>query len=221
MAGCREKRRGDLQATLLGQIETRSRGADMAARTAGELAACRRIAIDRRGDLVEADAEDVVKQKGGALQRRQALQRQHQRQRHVVDLVLRRLDHRLRQPWPDIGLTPMPRRFQLIEAKPGHDAAQIGFRLTHRGAVGIEPAQKRFLDNVLGVRDRTHHPVGDANEFRAQRIETCGRVSATLSSSRHLPLVDGMHRAKPTCTRFQPLIATINSVSVTCSSSLN
>ena len=180
MAGRREKRRRDLQAALLGQIETRPRGADMAARAAGELAACRRIAVDGRGDLIEADAENVVKQKGGALQRRQALQRQHQRQRHVVDLVLRRLDHRLRQPRPDIGLAPMPCRFQLIEAKPGHDAAQIGFRLTHSGAVGIEPAQKRFLDNVLGVGDRTQHPVGDANEFGAQRVETRGRVLGRL-----------------------------------------
>jgi len=99
-AGGREERRGDLQAALLGQRKAGARRAHVAARAAGELTAGRRRTTDRRGDLVEADAEHVVEEKGGAFQRRQALERQHQRQGDVVDLVLRRLDHRLRQPGP-------------------------------------------------------------------------------------------------------------------------
>jgi hypothetical protein len=66
----------------------------------------------------------ALNKESSALQVRQALERHHQRQRDVVDFVLRRLDHRLRQPGPDIGRAPVPRRFQLVEAQPRHDAAQ-------------------------------------------------------------------------------------------------
>ena len=116
-AGRREERCGDLQAAFLRHGKARARGADVGPRAAGKLAARRRLAADRLGDLLEVDAEHVVQEEGGALQRRQALERQHQRQRDVVDLVLRRLDDRFRQPRPDIGLAPVPRRFQLVEAE--------------------------------------------------------------------------------------------------------
>src|SRR5258708_19658497 len=72
----------------------------------------------------------------------------------------------------------MPRGFQVVEAKAGHDAAQIRFRLAHRVAVRIEPAQKRLLDHILRIRDRSQHPVGDADQSWTQRIERGGGVLA-------------------------------------------
>ena len=76
----------------------RGRAAGMWVRARLALAARRRLAADRFGDLVKADAEDVVQQKGGAFQRRQALERQHQRQGDVVEFILLRLDQRFWQP---------------------------------------------------------------------------------------------------------------------------
>ena len=80
-----EERSGDLHAVLLRHLEARPRGADVGAGAAGELAAGGRLAADRGGDLVEADAEDVVEEEGGALERRKPLEREHQRQRDLVD----------------------------------------------------------------------------------------------------------------------------------------
>ena len=59
----------------------------MRPRATGELAACRGLPTDRLGHLLEADSEDVMQQEGGALERRQSLERHHQGQRDVVDLV--------------------------------------------------------------------------------------------------------------------------------------
>jgi len=76
---------------------------------AGELAACGGFTIDGLSNFVEADAEHVMEKKGSLFERRQSLQRHHQRQRHVVDLILLRLDNRFRQPGSDIGLASAPR----------------------------------------------------------------------------------------------------------------
>ena len=193
----------------------------MGPRATGELAASRGLAPDRLGDLLEADAEHVVQQKGGALERRQALERDHQRQRDVVDLVLFGFDHGLRQPGSDIGLAPAPRRLQLVEAEPGDDAAQIGFRLLDRIAVGVEPAQERILHHVLRVRDRSQHAIGDANQSRTQGIEAGGGVPAGHRRHAARRSSSGCTARKPTWMRFHPLMATISNVTATCSSSLN
>ena len=65
---------------------------------AGELSAGGRVAVDGASDLLERHGEHVVQEEGGALERRQALQRQHQRERGLVRplrLRARRLDQRL------------------------------------------------------------------------------------------------------------------------------
>ena len=139
-AGRREERSGDLEAAFLGHMKAGARRADLGPRAAGKLAARRRFTAHRLGNLLEADAEHVVEEKGGTLQRRQTLQRHHQRQRDIVDFILRCLDDRFWQPGPDIGLAPVPRGFQVVEAKAGHDAAQKSFRLAHRAAIDLEPA---------------------------------------------------------------------------------
>ena len=148
----------------------------MRPRATGELAACRGLTADRLGHLLETDAEDVVQQEGGALERRQSLERHHQGQRDVVDLIVVSFDEGFGQPRPDIGFAPPPRRLQLVEAETGDDAAQIGFRFENGAAVGVEPAQERVLHHVLRVRDRPQHAIGDANQPRTQRIEAESRV---------------------------------------------
>ena len=106
-----EEGAGDLQPARLLHAVAGPCVADMAARPGGELPAGHGAAADGGGDFLEAEAEDVVQQEGGALQRRQALQRQHQRQGDVVGLRLRLLDQRLGQPGADIGFAADPRGF--------------------------------------------------------------------------------------------------------------
>jgi hypothetical protein len=217
-----EERVGDLQPVLLGQLKARARGTDMVARAARKLAACCRLPADRAGDLFETEAEYIVEQKGGALERRQPFERQHQRQGDVVDFVVRGLDDRLRQPRPDISLAPVTSGFQVVETEAGHDAAQERFRFAHRIAVGIEPAQKRLLHHILRVRDRSEHPIGDADQSWTQRIESGGSV--LVGACRHHAAcrrMTGWTPRKPTWSRFQPLIAMITKVRFTCSSAVN
>ncbi len=137
------------------------------------------------------------------------------------------LDHRLGQPRADVGLAPAPRRFELVEAEPGHRAAQERLGLAHRAAVGPHPADEGLLHHVLGIGDRAEHPVGDADQPRTQRIEHRRRVP--LPGLAAMPGHAG-HAAdflagrstqppKPTASRFQPLMMLITSVSFTCSSS--
>ena len=77
---------GDREAALLLHPEARAGLADVGPGARGELPAGGRAAPDRRRDLLEADPEDVVQQEGGALERRQPLEREHQRQGDVLVL---------------------------------------------------------------------------------------------------------------------------------------
>jgi len=175
-AGRHEEGSGDLLAAFLGHGKAGAGRAEVGPRAAGKLAAGRRRTTDGPGDLLEADAEHVVEEKGGALKRRKTLKSHHQRQRDIVDLLLHRLDDRFRQPGPDIGLAPAPRGFQVVEAKARHDAAQKRFRLAYRISIGIEPAEERLLDDILRVRDRSEHPVRDAHQSWPQGVKRGSRV---------------------------------------------
>ena len=217
--GGREERLGDCKPAILRHREPWTLSPDMRESAARELAAGGLVAADRLGDLVEADAEHVVQKKGRALERRQALERHHERQRDIVDLVVRRLDDRLRQPRANIGLALSPRRLQLIEADAGHDAAKVSLRLAHRRAIDAEPAQERVLDRVLRVGDRPQHAIGDANQSRTQRIKAGARIPGLREGHAALFSSTGWTARKPTWIRFQPLIVTMSSVSATCSSS--
>ncbi len=72
---------------LLRQVVARPRRLQMLARASRQLAAGGFVAPDRLGDLGEGDIEDVVHQERGTLERREPLERHHQRQGDVVDLV--------------------------------------------------------------------------------------------------------------------------------------
>jgi hypothetical protein len=97
--------------------------ADVSASTVRELAASRRFAANGLCDLIEAGAEDIVKQKGGAIQWGKAFQSQHQRQRDVVRIVLRSVQHGVRKPRADIGFVPVLRRPQPVEKIIAHPFA--------------------------------------------------------------------------------------------------
>jgi hypothetical protein len=79
----------------------------------------------------------------------------------------------------------MPRGFELVEAKPGHDPTQERLRLAYLVAIDIEPAQERLLDHVLGVRDRTQHPVGNTDQEGTQRVEARRRVQIGQGRRHH------------------------------------
>src|SRR5262245_52009423 len=88
-----------------------SRGAHVRARASGKLPACCLTAIDRRRDVAEREVEHVMQQESSALERRQSLERQEQRDGEVLGQLgvtvgreRGRVDDRLRQPWADVLL---------------------------------------------------------------------------------------------------------------------
>ncbi len=112
----REEGIGEPQAVFIADHESRPGIVDMRAGAAGELAAGRGLAADRLGDRIELHPEHVMQQEGRPFQRRQPLQRDHQRQDQVVGgLLLLGIEERLGQPWSDIGRAPAPRGFQLVQ----------------------------------------------------------------------------------------------------------
>ena len=124
------------------------------------------ISLDRGRDLLKVEAEHVMKQEGGALQRRQTLQRHQQWQSNVVQLILARFHNWLRQPSADVSFALAPDRLEPIQAQARDDPAQKCCRLAHGVSVDIEPAQEGVLDHVLRVSDRAQHPISDADKAR-------------------------------------------------------
>src|SRR5262245_34932513 len=79
----------------------------------GKLSAGRLAPLQCRGYLAEREVEHVVQQKGGPLERRQAVERQEQRNRQIlgqlratVGCERSRVKNWLRQPRTDILLVP-------------------------------------------------------------------------------------------------------------------
>ena len=96
---------GDFKAALLLHLKTGSFFADMGPGTGGELSASGRAALDSHCDFLKTDPEHVVEQEGGAFERREPLERKHQRQGDVLFPFLILLDNRLRKPRADVGLS--------------------------------------------------------------------------------------------------------------------
>ncbi|AIT07465.1 hypothetical protein MC45_15030 [Sphingomonas taxi] len=145
--------------------------ADVTTRPRRKLPHRGRRTVERRRHLGQRDVEHVVEQEGGALQRRQAFERQHQRQREIVRHLLRPVDdeQRLGQPRADIGLAAYPRRFEMIEAQARDDPRQPCRRRRHR--IRPRPAQPGVLYHVLRLGERTGHPIGEAEQPRPLRLE--------------------------------------------------
>ena len=225
-ARCIEEGLRQFEPALLIDLKTRTLLAHMLARPCSKLAAGSGIALDCPGYLVEIQPEDIMQQEGRAFQWRKTLQRQHERK---GDIVIRFLfDNRIGNPRPEIGFALVATGFQKIKAQAGNSATQKGFRLAHFAAVGVHPSDERLLHHILGIGDRTQHAIGNADQFRAQRIEavSCialqGCVSHQTAAFTAGFLASGSNqRPKPTAMRFHPLMMLIISVRFTCSSSVN
>src|SRR5690606_8251655 len=105
--------------------------------------------------------------------------------------------------------------------------AQKGFRLAHRAAVGVHPSDERFLHHILRIGDRTQHAIGNADQFRAQRIEAFGCIALRGYVDHHAAAFAttclvcwSNQRSKPTARRCHPWMMWITSVRFTCSSSV-
>src|SRR5581483_8842139 len=116
--------------------------------------------------------------------------------------------------------------FELVETEARDRAAQERLGLAHLGAIGLHPADEGLLHDILGVRDRAEHAVGDTLELRTQRLERSRRVVGTGLRHQAAALAiffasaGSTKRPKPTAMRFQPLMMSIIKVSFTCSSAL-
>ena len=189
-----------------------------------------RVALDCRCDLLEFEPEHIVQQERRPLERREAFQRQHQRQCDVVLLLL--FDDGIGKPRAHIGLALAPRRLELIETEPRDRAAQERLGLAHLIAVGLHPADEGLLHDVLGVSHGAEHAVSDAHELWTQRVEArrcvlvpgaCHQAAAAFGAALAVALMaaGSANWPKPTAMRFHPLMTLIIKVSLTCSASVN
>lgn len=150
--------------------------ADVLAGAGGELAAGGGVAVERGGDLGEVVAEDVVQEEGGALERREALEGEHEGEGDVLVSCGVVVDQGVGEPGADVGLALVLCGLELVEAEADDGAAEEGGGLLDGGAVGAQPAEEGVLDGVLGVGDGAGHAVGEAREGGAEGLEGGGGV---------------------------------------------
>ena len=144
----------------------------------GQLPAGGLGAVDHPGDVCKGHVEDVMQQERGALQWRQPVQRQQQRERQVVCQFRRGvrgetfgIEHRFGEPGADIDLALRLRALQPVEAESGDDGDEEGFRIANVLRPG--EAEVGVLHGVLSIASATEHAIGKAQQppaIRRQRI---------------------------------------------------
>ena len=146
--------------------------AHRAAGARGQLPARRLGAVEHGGDFGERRVEDVVEQEGRAFQRRQPVERQQQGERKIVGEFgggigrqALRVEHRLREPWPDIDFPLRSRALQAIETKPGHDGDEKRLRVVHVLRAG--KAEIGILHHVFRVAAAAEHAIGEPEQAPA------------------------------------------------------
>jgi hypothetical protein len=109
----------------------------------GKLPARSVAPLQRRRHFAEREIEHVVQQEGSALERRQPVERQEQRDgqifgelRAAVRRERCRVNDRLRQPWTDVLLAPCARRGQHVETNACRRGHEKRSRVGHVVAVG-------------------------------------------------------------------------------------
>ena len=133
-----------------------------------------------------------MQQEGRALQRRQALQREHEGHGHVLrelGLHLRAgrpagllVQQRFGQPDADILLAFRGGRAQFVQAQVCHQAREVGASMLDGAFVHVGPAQPGLLHDVLGLGARAEHAVGQ----RAQTARMFTVVAqGAFGKSRH------------------------------------
>ena len=76
-----------------------------------------------------------------------------------------------RQPGADVRLPARVGRLQDVDRQAGGDRRKERSRLEDALAVGGLPADPDLLEDVLRIRDRAEHPVGDAEQSTATLLE--------------------------------------------------
>jgi hypothetical protein len=147
-------------------------------RAARQLAASRLAPAQRLGHLRERVVEHVVQQKRSALERREPVQRQQQRDgqifRHLglrIGCKPRRVGDRIGQPRPDILLPAHSRRLQHVQTDPRRRRDQKRPRLHDALAIGVVPAQVGLLHGVLGFCHRSEHAIRQPEQAPPVRLE--------------------------------------------------
>ena len=182
---------------------------------AGELTARRLVAAQRVRHLREGIVEHVVQQKRRALERREPIERQQQRDRQILgELGLRigrersGVGDRIRQPRPDILLTPHTRRLQHVETNARRRRRQKRPRVRDAGAIGVVPAQVGFLDGVLGLGHRAKHAIRQSEQTPPVRLEARGWIGrhhrCAVATARSTPRSNAIG-APPTTMRVHAL----------------
>jgi hypothetical protein len=138
-----------------------------------DLAAVLGALADDAGELVVGVVEDLAQEEGRAFDGRELLEQVQELERERVGrlgvpgrLVL---DERLGQPLARVHLAPHTGRAELVDREPGRHGREVGLRRLGLD-VGRVVAQERLLHDVLGLRDRTEHAVGDREQVRAQLL---------------------------------------------------
>ena len=129
-------------------------------------------AVEHGGDLGKRRVEHVVKQEGGALHRRQPVQRQQQGERKIVGQFgggiggkAFRVEHGLGEPGADIDLPLRLRALQAVETKPRHDGDEKGLRVVHVLRAG--KAEIGVLHDVFRVAAAAEHAIGEPEQAPA------------------------------------------------------
>jgi len=103
----------------------------------------------------------------------------------AADGAAGRGDQRFGQPRSDVGLSPNPRRTQMVQRQPPHYPGQPGPRVQHLVGV-LGPTRPRLGNQVLRVGPAPGQPVGDAEQVTPLVREDLGR--ALCLHRDHLPL---------------------------------
>jgi hypothetical protein len=81
-----------------------------------------------------------------------------------------RVDDRVGQPVDEFLLAADPPRPQQVQADPRDDGRQPRVEVVDVAGVAAQP-QRRLLHGVVGVVDRSQHPVGDRTQPRTCPLE--------------------------------------------------
>lgn len=171
----REELVGGAAAQLRRGVVARPTGPDVRLGPAADLPAGGLGALQRLGDLPVGEAEGLVEDEDGPLQRGQALQHHQQGERDRLGALdvggrVRFGDKRLGQPGADVGLAADGGRVEPVEREVGDRPGQVAARVGDR-AGDPAPAQPGVLDQVLGVGDAAEHPVSDTEDHPAVPLE--------------------------------------------------
>ena len=143
-----------------------------------------RAPLEDARDLRVLRVEDVAKQKGRTLHRREAFEQEQQGDRQVgreLGGVVRRRrtrrrqcrvgGDRLRQPGARVGGALGLQSPQAVHREPGHHGDQPRFGCAHHVLIGELPTQESLLHHVLGFMDVAQHPIGEAKQPRPISVD--------------------------------------------------